>query len=148
MIRLAEAAMSVLGTIRTSRKGVDAIARKIREVAGEHAIPIVEHPPLARALHATVEIEQEIPAEHYQAVAEVISYLMRLKRGLRGGIRDKHLAVGHVQRPQYRDGDRACAPDNHTTARRRLPGPRCSRVTCAVFHRPASAAGPIPRPPS
>jgi flagellar biosynthesis protein FlhB len=41
----------------------------------------VENPPLARALHATVEIEQEIPAEHYQAVAEVISYVMRLKRG-------------------------------------------------------------------
>jgi flagellar biosynthesis protein FlhB len=62
-------------------KGVDAVARKIREVAGEHAIPIVENPPLARALHATVEIDQEIPAEHYQAVAEVISYVMRLKRG-------------------------------------------------------------------
>ena len=43
-------------------KGVDAVALKIREVAGEHAIPIVENPPLARALHATVEIDQEIPA--------------------------------------------------------------------------------------
>jgi flagellar biosynthesis protein FlhB len=62
-------------------KGVDAVARKIREVAGEHAIPIVENPPLARALHASVEIEQEVPAEHYQAVAEVISYVMRIKRG-------------------------------------------------------------------
>lgn len=61
-------------------KGVDAVARKIREVATEHAIPVVENPPLARALHATVEIEQEIPAEHYQAVAEVISYVMRLNR--------------------------------------------------------------------
>jgi flagellar biosynthesis protein FlhB len=62
-------------------KGVDAVARKIREIAGEHAIPIVENPPLARALHASVEIEQEVPAEHYQAVAEVISYVMRLRRG-------------------------------------------------------------------
>jgi flagellar biosynthesis protein FlhB len=62
-------------------KGVDAVARKIREVASEHAIPVVENPPLARALHATVEIDEEIPAEHYQAVAEVISYVMRLKRG-------------------------------------------------------------------
>ncbi len=43
-------------------KGVDALARKIREVAGEHGIPIVENPPLARALHGTVEIDQEIPA--------------------------------------------------------------------------------------
>ena len=47
-------------------KGVDPIALKIREVAGEHGIPIVENPPLARALYATVEIDQEIPAEHYR----------------------------------------------------------------------------------
>lgn len=61
-------------------KGVDAIALKIREVAGEHSIPIVENPPLARALYATVEIDDEIPVEHYQAVAEVIGYVLRLKR--------------------------------------------------------------------
>jgi flagellar biosynthetic protein FlhB len=63
-------------------KGVDAIARKIREVASEHGVPVVENPPLARALHATVEIDQEIPSEHYQAVAEVIGYVMRLNRSL------------------------------------------------------------------
>jgi flagellar biosynthetic protein FlhB len=61
-------------------KGVDLIALKIREVAGEHKIPIVENPPLARALHATVEIDEEIPAEHYKAVAEVIGYVMKLRR--------------------------------------------------------------------
>jgi len=60
-------------------KGVDAIALKIREVAGEHRVPIVENPPLARALHATVDIDEEIPVEHYQAVAEVIGYVLRLK---------------------------------------------------------------------
>jgi flagellar biosynthetic protein FlhB len=63
-------------------KGVDALALKIREVASEHAIPVVENPPLARALHATVEVDQEIPPEHYKAVAEVIGYVMRLRRGL------------------------------------------------------------------
>jgi flagellar biosynthetic protein FlhB len=63
-------------------KGVDALALKIREVAGEHAIPIVENPPLARALHATVEIDQAIPPEHYKAVAEVIGYVMRLRRAV------------------------------------------------------------------
>ena len=63
-------------------KGVDALARKIREVAGEHGIPIVENPPLARALHGTVEIDQEIPAEHYAAVAEVIGYVMKLNRAV------------------------------------------------------------------
>jgi flagellar biosynthetic protein FlhB len=57
-------------------KGVDVLARRIREVATEHSIPIVENPPLARALHATVDIDEEIPAEHYQAVAEVIGYVM------------------------------------------------------------------------
>jgi flagellar biosynthetic protein FlhB len=62
-------------------KGVDAIARKIREVAVQNAIPIVENPPLARALHATVEVDREIPPEHYKAVAEVIGYVMRLRRG-------------------------------------------------------------------
>ena len=61
-------------------KGVDALAMRIREVAGEHRIPIVENPPLARALHATVEIDQPIPSEHYKAVAEVIGYVLRLRR--------------------------------------------------------------------
>jgi|SRR6185369_5576318 len=63
-------------------KGVDALALKIREVAGEHSIPIVENPPLARALHATVEIDEAIPAEHYKAVAEVIGYVMKLRRSV------------------------------------------------------------------
>jgi flagellar biosynthesis protein FlhB len=63
-------------------KGADLMARKIREIATEHGIPIVENPPLARALHGTVDIDQEIPAEHYQAVAEVIGYVMRLNRAM------------------------------------------------------------------
>jgi len=65
-------------------KGVDATALKIREVADEHSVPIVENPPLARALHATVEIDQQIPPEHYKAVAEVIGYVMRLRRTVSG----------------------------------------------------------------
>jgi flagellar biosynthetic protein FlhB len=65
-------------------KGVDRIALKIREIAGEHDIPIVENVPLARALYATVEIDQEIPVEHYHAVAEIIGYVMGLKRGFSG----------------------------------------------------------------
>jgi flagellar biosynthetic protein FlhB len=65
-------------------KGVDRIALKIREIAGEHDIPIVENVPLARALYATVEIDAEIPVEHYHAVAEIIGYVMGLKRGLSG----------------------------------------------------------------
>jgi flagellar biosynthetic protein FlhB len=64
-------------------KGQDRIALKMREVAGENKVPIVENPPLARTLHATVEIDEEIPAEHYKAVAEVISYVMRLNGSAR-----------------------------------------------------------------
>lgn len=60
-------------------KGVDTMARRIREVAEENEVPIVENPPLARALHAAVDLDEEIPVEHYQAVAQVIGYVMRLK---------------------------------------------------------------------
>jgi flagellar biosynthetic protein FlhB len=63
-------------------KGTDNIAFKIREVAGKHDIPIVENVPLARALYASVEIDDEIPVEHYHAVAEIIGYVIGLKRGV------------------------------------------------------------------
>jgi len=65
-------------------KGADHMALRIREIAKEHGIPIMENPPLARALHATVEVGDEIPTEHYKAVAEVISYVLRLKGKLPG----------------------------------------------------------------
>jgi flagellar biosynthetic protein FlhB len=64
-------------------KGADLIALKIREIAKQHDIPIVENVPLARALYATVEIDDEIPVDHYHAVAEIIGYVMGLKKGLR-----------------------------------------------------------------
>ncbi|EWY37140.1 hypothetical protein N825_21370 [Skermanella stibiiresistens SB22] len=66
-------------------KGADAVAAKIREIAKEHDIPLVENPPLARALFASVEIDQEIPPEHYKAMAEVISYVFKLKNRFQGG---------------------------------------------------------------
>lgn len=66
-------------------KGVDAVAMKIREIAKEHDIPLVENPPLARALHASVEVDEEIPAEHYKAVAEVIGFVMGLRRKAKRG---------------------------------------------------------------
>ncbi len=65
-------------------KGIDTLALKIREIAGKHDIPIVENVPLARALHASVDIDDEIPMEHYHAVAEIIGYVMGLKRGFSG----------------------------------------------------------------
>lgn len=63
-------------------KGADLVALKIREVAKENKVPIIENPPLARALYSQVDIEQEIPPEHYKAVAEVITFVMNLKKRL------------------------------------------------------------------
>jgi flagellar biosynthetic protein FlhB len=64
-------------------KGVDALALRIRAVAEDHDVPVVENPPLARALHASVEVDQPVPAEHYKAVAQVIGYVMRLNGQMR-----------------------------------------------------------------
>lgn len=60
-------------------KGVDHVALKIREVGREHNVPVVENPPLARALYASVDVDETIKPEHYKAVAQVIGFVMRLK---------------------------------------------------------------------
>lgn len=65
---------------RAVAKGADLTALRIREVAEAHHVPIVENPPLARALYAAIEIGDDVPPEHYHAVAEVIGYVMRLER--------------------------------------------------------------------
>ena len=66
-------------------KGVDAIAAKIREVAGEHTVPIFEAPPLARVLYRNVDIGDEIPATLYVAVAQILTYVFQLKVAKRAG---------------------------------------------------------------
>jgi len=65
-------------------KGADNIARRIREIAEENNVPIVESKPLAQALYAGVESGQDIPSEHYKAVAEIIGYVFRLQGKLKG----------------------------------------------------------------
>ncbi len=77
--------MEAMGAPRLVAKGIDSMAKKIRELAEEHDIPIVENPPLTRALYQAVELDEEIPAEHYKAVAEVIGFVMRLKGRVPGG---------------------------------------------------------------
>jgi flagellar biosynthetic protein FlhB len=62
-------------------KGMDAIALRIRELATEHDVPIIENPPLARALYRSVEIDDQIPAEHFKAVAQIVGYVMQLGQG-------------------------------------------------------------------
>lgn len=66
-------------------KGTDAVAQRIREVAAEAGVPLVENRPLARALYAGAEIGRPIPVEHYAAVAEVIGYVLRLAKQHGGG---------------------------------------------------------------
>ncbi len=67
---------------RVLAKGVDSMAARIRETAQAHGVPLVANPPLARALYR-VELDADIPAEHFQAVAEIIAYVWRLSRGVR-----------------------------------------------------------------
>jgi flagellar biosynthetic protein FlhB len=70
-------------TMRAPRcvaKGQDLVAQRIRKLAEESGVPVVENKPLARALHEAVEIDADVPPEHYRAVAEVISYVLSLRR--------------------------------------------------------------------
>ena len=64
---------------RVVAKGLDNIALRIREIAKENDIPLYENAPLAQVLYATVEVDGEIPAEHYKAVAEVITFVYRVR---------------------------------------------------------------------
>ena len=68
-------------------KGLDNIALRIRAVAEENKVPIVENPVLARALYASAEIDREISPDNYKAVAEVISFVMQLKNKKRRALR-------------------------------------------------------------
>ena len=74
---------------RVVAKGVDSLAARIREAAEANHVPVVANPPLARALYR-VEMDADIPAEHYQAVAAIIAYVWRLGRA-RAGSRE-HVA--------------------------------------------------------
>jgi flagellar biosynthetic protein FlhB len=70
-----------MGAPRVIAKGQDFLAQKIKEKGREHDIPAVENVPLARALYRSVEVDQEIPMELYKAVAEVLAYVYRIRKG-------------------------------------------------------------------
>ncbi len=68
-----------MGAPMVLAKGVDQVAFRIREIAESNKVPVVENPPLARALYAACDVDEEVPSEHYRAVAEVITYVFKLK---------------------------------------------------------------------
>jgi flagellar biosynthetic protein FlhB len=74
-----------MGAPRVIAKGVDELAQQIRLVASSHRIPMVEAPPLARALYATTQLDREIPASLYVAVAQVLAYVFQLKQAMARG---------------------------------------------------------------
>ncbi len=75
---------NALGAPRVVAKGADLIAQRIRELAKESNVPMLEAPPLARALFKHTELDQEIPAALYQAVAQVLAYIFQLRRARTG----------------------------------------------------------------
>ncbi len=64
---------------KVTAKGADEIALRIRQLARKHEVPVIERPPLARALYWGVEVGQEISAEHYEAVAEILAFVYRME---------------------------------------------------------------------
>ncbi|QJY34547.1 EscU/YscU/HrcU family type III secretion system export apparatus switch protein [Diaphorobacter sp. JS3050] len=80
-LRYDEASM---GAPQVISKGTDLLAFKIREVAQQHKVPVLQSPMLARALYAHAELDQPIPAQLYNAVAQVLAYVYRLKAAMRG----------------------------------------------------------------
>ena len=80
-IRYDEATM---GAPRVISKGADLLAMRIRDVAKQHSIPVLQSPMLARALYANAELDQDIPHALYTAVAQVLAYVYRLRAAMRG----------------------------------------------------------------
>jgi flagellar biosynthetic protein FlhB len=75
---------ATMGAPRVVAKGLDLLALKIRDIATENRVPVLEAPPLARALYANTEVDQEVPVALYSAVAQVLAYVFQLRHALAG----------------------------------------------------------------
>ena len=73
-----------MGAPRVVAKGADLLAMRIRDLAKEHKVPVLVLPPLARALYANTELDQEVPSRLFQAVAQVLAYVYQLRNALAG----------------------------------------------------------------
>jgi flagellar biosynthetic protein FlhB len=74
-------AMESMAAPKVIAKGRNYLARRIREIANEHQVPIIENQPLAQALYKSADVGQEIPPQLYRAVAEILAYLFKLMNG-------------------------------------------------------------------
>ena len=79
-------------------KGVDELAQYIRQLADKHSLDVVELPPLARAVYFTTQVNQQIPAPLYTAVAQVLTYILQLK-AYRKGLRKKPRLADDIHIP-------------------------------------------------
>lgn len=109
------------GAPRVVAKGVDGLALRIREEAGRHLVPVVEDPPLARYLHATCDIDQQVPTAVYVAVARLIAFVYSLTPQMR--------SIGVHRRPYsvVPEVDPAAPPPAVLAARRRREALAASR---------------------
>lgn len=89
------------GAPRVIAKGKDLLAKRIREVAGEHGVPLFSAPPLARVLFRTTEIGDEIPARLYTAVAQVLAYIFQLNETLRPGQKRPEAPVPEINEDDF-----------------------------------------------
>jgi flagellar biosynthetic protein FlhB len=93
------------GAPRVVARGAGVVAQRIREEAAEHGVPLVRDIPLARALHRSTVVGQEIPAELYAAVAQVLAFVIsRRTAGARGG--EHHTPRQHGDLPAVPVGGR------------------------------------------
>ena len=92
-----------MGAPRVVAKGADLVAARIREIAEEHRVPLFSAPPLARALYASTEIDEEIPAKLYTAVAQVLAYVYQLKTTLKPGQKRMPPPVPDVDESEFPD---------------------------------------------
>jgi len=101
-----------MGVPRVVAKGADAVAAKIRELAVEHKVPLLEAPPLARALFRHTELGDEIPATLYAAVAEVLAYVFQLRHFQQRGGAYPEIPVGLPVPPEL-DPLQTASPGAH-----------------------------------
>ena len=121
-----------VGAPKVVAKGTDMLAAKIKERAAENRVPTVADVTLARALYAAVEVDQEIPDYLFVAVAQVLAFVMSLRR--RGAASGEHRSPGGTTLPQYVGADHAKVARDHARAAR------------AARHRPGPGSGVTVRP--